>query len=26
MGFANLLGDGVAMAFGEFLSGDAEQK
>ena len=26
MGFANLLGDGVSMAFGEFISGDAEQK
>jgi len=26
MGFANLLADGVSMGFGEFLSGDAENK
>lgn len=26
LGFSNLLGDGVAMAFGEYISADAEQK
>jgi len=26
LGFSNLLADGVSMAFGEFISGDAEQK
>jgi VIT1/CCC1 family predicted Fe2+/Mn2+ transporter len=26
LGFSNLLGDGVSMAFGEYISADAEQK